>query len=59
MQPLPMTSTTDPNTIFALVGTAPGQIINTDADGFTLAAGQSLVSFANGAYVTLMGRPAM
>ena len=49
--------TTDPNTIFALVGTAANQVINTDVDGFTLAPGQSLVSFANGAIVTLNGPP--
>ena len=49
--------TTDANTIFVLVGTAPAQTVGTDADGFTLATGQSLVSFANGATVTLDGAP--
>lgn len=46
------------NTVFVLVGTAPAEIIDTDADGFTLAAGQSLVSFANGATVDIGGPPA-
>ncbi|TPJ79051.1 right-handed parallel beta-helix repeat-containing protein [Mesorhizobium sp. B2-6-2] len=44
------------NTIFVLVNN--GSAINTDADGFTLAAGQSLVSFANGATVDLGAPPA-
>ncbi|TPO09990.1 S-layer family protein [Mesorhizobium sp. B1-1-5] len=44
------------NTIFVLVNN--GSVINTDADGFTLAAGQSLVSFANGATVDLGAPPA-
>ncbi|MCV3238434.1 hypothetical protein [Mesorhizobium sp. ZC-5] len=46
------------NTVFVLVGTAPAEVIDTDADGFTLAAGQSLVSFANGATVDIGGPPA-
>lgn len=49
--------TTNANTIFVLVNNGTGNI-NTDADGFTLAAGQSLVSFANGAAVDLGAPPA-
>ncbi|EHK54092.1 hypothetical protein MAXJ12_26878, partial [Mesorhizobium alhagi CCNWXJ12-2] len=49
--------TTSANTIFVLVGTAINQTIGTDADGFTLATGQSLVSFANGAAVALGSPP--
>ncbi|MFC3326535.1 beta strand repeat-containing protein [Mesorhizobium cantuariense] len=50
--------TTDANTTFVLVKTAAVQTTYTDADGFTLADGQSLVSFANGGTVTLGGPPA-
>lgn len=50
--------TTDANTVFVLVRTAAGQIIDTDADGFTLADGQSIVSFANGGTVDLGAPPA-
>lgn len=50
--------TTAANTIFVLVKTAAVQTADTDADGFTLANGQSLVSFANGGTVTLGGPPA-
>ncbi|RAZ91309.1 hypothetical protein DPM33_08370 [Mesorhizobium hawassense] len=49
--------TTAANTVFVLVNNGAGNI-NTDADGFTLAAGQSLVSFANGATVDLGAPPA-
>ncbi|QND67822.1 hypothetical protein HB777_30340 [Mesorhizobium loti] len=45
------------NTIFVLVNTGAGSI-DTDGDGFTLADGQSIVSFANGASVNLGGPPA-
>ncbi|AZO40329.1 S-layer family protein [Mesorhizobium sp. M7D.F.Ca.US.005.01.1.1] len=45
------------NTIFVLVNTGAGSI-DTDADGFTLADGQSIVSFANGASVDLGSPPA-
>lgn len=45
------------NTIFVLVNNGAGNI-NTDADGFTLADGQSIVSFANGASVSLGAPPA-
>ncbi|WP_292648863.1 hypothetical protein, partial [Mesorhizobium sp.] len=38
--------TTDANTIFVLVKTASVQTTDTDADGFTLADSQSIVSFA-------------
>ncbi|WP_292191725.1 right-handed parallel beta-helix repeat-containing protein, partial [Mesorhizobium sp.] len=50
--------TTDANTIFVLVKTASIQTTDTDADGFTLADSQSIVSFANGGTVTLGGPPA-
>lgn len=46
------------NTTFVLVGTAAADIIDTDAGGFNLATGQSLVSFANGATVDIGGPPA-
>ncbi|MES0075900.1 hypothetical protein [Mesorhizobium sp. M0058] len=49
--------TTDANTIFVLVNNGAGTI-NTDADGFTLADGQQIVSFANGNTVALGGPPA-
>ncbi|MES0180233.1 hypothetical protein NKJ86_16750 [Mesorhizobium sp. M0025] len=49
--------TTDANTIFVLVNSGAGTI-NTDADGFTLADGQQIVSFANGNTVALVGPPA-
>ncbi|MER9919096.1 MULTISPECIES: hypothetical protein [unclassified Mesorhizobium] len=49
--------TTDANTIFVLVNDGAGTI-NTDADGFTLADGQQIVSFANGNTVALGGPPA-
>ncbi|MER9315117.1 hypothetical protein NKI31_06280 [Mesorhizobium sp. M0659] len=49
--------TTDANTIFVLVNSGAGTI-NTDADGFTLADGQQIVSFANGNTVALGGPPA-
>ncbi|MER9298674.1 hypothetical protein NKI38_19585 [Mesorhizobium sp. M0621] len=45
------------NTIFVLVNNGAGNI-DTDADGFTLADGQSIVSFANGASVSLGSPPA-
>ncbi|WP_179295984.1 S-layer family protein [Mesorhizobium sp. WSM4312] len=45
------------NTIFVLVNNGAGNI-DTDADGFTLADGQSIVSFANGASVSLGAPPA-
>ncbi|MER9136014.1 hypothetical protein NKI20_06835 [Mesorhizobium sp. M0830] len=45
------------NTIFVLVNNGAGSI-DTDADGFTLADGQSIVSFANGASVSLGSPPA-
>ncbi|WP_095083914.1 beta strand repeat-containing protein [Mesorhizobium sophorae] len=50
--------TTSASTIFVLVKTAAVQTTDTDADGFTLASGQSIVSFANGGTVTLGGPPA-
>lgn len=50
--------TTDANTIFVLVKTASVQTTDTDADGFTLADSQSIVSFANGGTVTRGGPPA-
>lgn len=50
--------TTSASTIFVLVKTAAVQTTDTDADGFTLANGQSIVSFANGGTVTLGGPPA-
>ncbi|MBZ9963721.1 beta strand repeat-containing protein [Mesorhizobium sp. BR1-1-2] len=50
--------TTNANTTFVLVKTAAVQTTDTDADGFTLASGQSLVSFANGAIISLGGPPA-
>ncbi|WP_136616191.1 MULTISPECIES: hypothetical protein [Mesorhizobium] len=45
------------NTIFVLVNNGTGNI-DTDGDGFTLADGQSIVSFANGASVDLGSPPA-
>ncbi|WP_368773599.1 beta strand repeat-containing protein, partial [Mesorhizobium sp. M7A.F.Ca.MR.362.00.0.0] len=45
------------NTIFVLVNNGAGNI-DTDADGFTLADGQQIVSFANGASVDLGSPPA-
>lgn len=45
------------NTVFVLVNNGAGDI-DTDADGFTLSDGQSIVSFANGASVSLGGPPA-
>ncbi|UVK42629.1 hypothetical protein BPNPMPFG_004327 [Mesorhizobium sp. AR07] len=50
--------TTAASTIFVLVKTASVQTTDTDADGFTLANGQSIVSFANGGTVTLGAPPA-
>ncbi|MBZ9921650.1 hypothetical protein LB579_28545, partial [Mesorhizobium sp. BR1-1-7] len=50
--------TTNANTTFVLVKTAAVQTTDTDANGFTLASGQSLVSFANGATISLGGPPA-
>jgi len=50
--------TTDANTIFVFVKSSALDLINTDADGFTLANGQSVVSFANGATVDLGAPPA-
>lgn len=50
--------TTDANTIFVLVDKNGGDVLNTDADGFTLASGQSIVSFANGQIVNLGAPPA-
>ncbi|CAN7235238.1 inverse autotransporter beta domain-containing protein [Mesorhizobium sp. LjRoot246] len=50
--------TTDASTIFVLVKTASIQTTDTDANGFTLADSQSIVSFANGGTVTLGGPPA-
>lgn len=50
--------TTDANTIFVLVDKNGGDVLNTDADGFTLANGQSVVSFANGQVVDLGAPPA-
>ncbi|WP_246591377.1 inverse autotransporter beta domain-containing protein [Aminobacter anthyllidis] len=50
--------TTDANTIFVLVKSSAVDVINTDGDGFTLANGQSVVSFANGATVDLGAPPA-
>ncbi|TPI63031.1 hypothetical protein FJ420_13170 [Mesorhizobium sp. B3-1-3] len=49
--------TTDANTVFVLINDGTGNI-NTDADGFTLADGQQLVSFANSNTVSLGGPPA-
>ena len=49
--------TTDANTVFVLVNDGAGNL-NTDADGFTLADGQQIVSFANGNTVALGGPPA-
>ncbi|MBE1205073.1 inverse autotransporter beta domain-containing protein [Aminobacter carboxidus] len=50
--------TVDANTIFVLVKSSALDVINTDGDGFTLANGQSVVSFANGATVDLGAPPA-
>lgn len=49
--------TTDASTIFVLVNDGNGNL-GTDADGFTLADGQQIVSFANGNTIALGGPPA-